>query len=312
MENNKKPTLYFLVGLPGSGKSTWAEYQKGVLNAVIHSSDNIRKELGDVNDQSKNELVFTTLHKRVKEDLLNGKNVIYDATNLSRRRRIHFLSNELRDVPCEKICVLFATPFESCIRNNQLRERKVPEDVIKRMYKNFEIPCKQEGFDDIRIFWYDYKKEKIKYNTLLSMIEWSGISQDNHHHSLTIGVHMMQAFKLSRKMTLDPEVSYACLLHDCGKPFCKEFIDSKGNPSEEAHYYSHDNVSSYLSMFYLRKIGFFDEEILRISLLIGLHMRPFLAWEKSENAKAKDLELFGEKVIHDVELLHTCDLQAHQ
>ena len=71
MKTNK-PILCFCVGLPGSGKSYWAEANKEELNAVVHSSDEIREELtGDVNEQSKNELVFSTLHKRVKEDLLN-------------------------------------------------------------------------------------------------------------------------------------------------------------------------------------------------------------------------------------------------
>ena len=37
--------LYFLCGLPGSCKSTWAEAHNDELNAVIHSSDQIRAEL---------------------------------------------------------------------------------------------------------------------------------------------------------------------------------------------------------------------------------------------------------------------------
>ena len=141
--------FFMTIGLPGSGKSTWLESNKEKLNFIIHSSDEIRAELGDVNDQSQNELVFNILHKRIKEDLLNGKNVAYDATNLSRKRRTHFLQNELRDISCEKICILFATPYECCLKNNENRERKVPESVIKRMIKNFEIPCKQEGWDEI-------------------------------------------------------------------------------------------------------------------------------------------------------------------
>jgi predicted kinase len=78
-----KPTIFITVGLPGSGKSTWMENHKEELDMIIHSSDAIREEFGNINDQSKNDLVFQTLHNRVKEDLLNGKNVCYDATNLS-------------------------------------------------------------------------------------------------------------------------------------------------------------------------------------------------------------------------------------
>ena len=94
--------LIFMCGLPASGKSTWAENNKEKLNAVVHSSDSIREELGNINDQSQNELVFNTLHKRVKEDLLNGKNVIMDQTGLKRKNRLHLLNNILKDVPCER------------------------------------------------------------------------------------------------------------------------------------------------------------------------------------------------------------------
>ena len=136
MNNNQNyirgiPKLYVTVGLVASGKSTWAETHKEELNAIIHSSDEIRKELGDVNDQSKNELVFKILHQRIKDDLQAGKNVIYDATNLNRKRRIHFLQNELKGIPCEKICLLFATPYEICLSNNFARDRQVPEEVLK-------------------------------------------------------------------------------------------------------------------------------------------------------------------------------------
>ena len=79
--------LVMLVGLPGSGKSTYAGKLKKE-GVIIHSSDRVREELGDVNDQSKNEEVFRILHKRIKDDLKSGKSVAYDATNLNRKRRI--------------------------------------------------------------------------------------------------------------------------------------------------------------------------------------------------------------------------------
>ena len=69
-----------LVGLPASGKSTVAnEYMgKGYL---IFSSDAIRKELfGDENDQTDNNLVFNTLHNRIRTAMKDGFSVVYDAT----------------------------------------------------------------------------------------------------------------------------------------------------------------------------------------------------------------------------------------
>lgn len=308
--------LYFTVGLPASGKSTWAEANKEKLNAIIHSSDAIREELGDVNDQSKNELVFNTLHKRVKEDLINGKNVILDATNLNRRKRIHFLSNELRYVPCEKVCVLFATPYEICLKNNAARDRKVPEHVLEKMIKNFETPCLQEGWDDIQIVWWNYKHDEFDFISRISkdLCEWSTISHDNPHHTLSIGHHMLEAEDYYAEMDIEhlPILYDVIIMHDCGKAFCKAFIDSKGNPSETAHYYQHHNVGAYLSLFYLKEFDMYtDEEILYASLLINLHMHPFLSWKDSEKAKEKDRRLFGDDVISVIELIHECDLAAH-
>ena len=309
--------LYFMCGLPGSGKSTWLEDHKKELNFTIHSSDSIRAELGNVNDQSQNDLVFETLHRRIKEDLLNGKNVAYDATNLSRKRRINFINNELRDITCEKICVLFATPIGICKRNNLKRERKVPEEVIDRMVKNFEVPAYCESWDDIQIVWWDWKKDGIEFNFNEDIELWRSISHDSKHHSLSIGDHMIKAWKYMCENTDDFNLQIAAFLHDCGKIITKAFINSKGELSESAHYYEHHNTSSYISLFYLKDMfndelmKFNNDEILYISLLINMHMRPFLAYRNSEKARERDRKLFGDDFMKDLDVLHECDLAAH-
>ena len=309
-----KPTFTMCVGIPGAGKSTWLENNKEELNFIIHSSDAIREELGDVNDQSKNELVFNILHKRIKDDLLNGNNVVYDATNLSRKRRMNFINNELKNIPCRKICVLFATPVECCKKNNANRERKVPEEVIDRMVRNFEVPCKQEGWDSVRIKWWDYKKEGMEFNIAKDLCEWAKISHDNPHHALSIGHHMLKAEDYYGEMDTNhlPLIYDVIIMHDCGKPATKNFVDSKGNPSTTAHYYNHNNYGAYQSLFYLKELEMYSyEEILYGSLLIELHMRPFLAWKQSDKSKEKDRRLFGDETIKLLEIINQCDRAAH-
>lgn len=112
---------------------------------------------------------------------------------------------------------------------------------------------------------------------------------------------------------IDDYLRWAILMHDCGKPDVKAFVNSKGEPCDIAHFYSHESVGSYKSLFYFREFDdCTDKDILYVSLLIGLHMRPYLSWKQSEKAKEKDRRLFGEDIIRDVEILHECDIFAKE
>lgn len=316
----KLPKFIMLCGIPGSGKSTYCNDYKDNKDYVIVSSDSIREELGDVNDQSRNTEVFQIVHDRTKNALKNGYNVIQDCTSLSRKRRINFISNELRDIPCEKICVLFATPIEICKVNNANRVRKVPEEVIDRMIKNFEVPCVQEGWNKIQIVWWDWQSEGMKFDFHEDVEKWRSISHDNPHHSLSIGDHMIKAWEYSWKNSDNYSDSLlldlSAYMHDCGKIRTKAFINSKGELCDSAHYYEHHNVSAYESLFYLKDlftedVKLNDEEILYVSLLINMHMRPFLAYKDSDKSRERDRRLFGDVFIKDLEFLHECDLAAH-
>jgi predicted kinase len=311
--------LFFTVGLVASGKSTWCEANKDKFNMVIHSSDAIREELSDINDQNNNQQVFDILHKRVKEDLLNDKNVCYDATNLNRKKRIAFL-NQIKHIPCEKICVLFATPFDICKRNNANRDRKVPEYVLEKMIRNFEVPCRQEGWDDIQIVWWDYESEGIRFDIHKDVEKWRSVPHDNPHHKFSIGDHMLKAYEHAYINSYNNVyLPIICYMHDCGKVHTKKFEDGKGNTTSTAHFLEHHNVGSYFSLFYLKDlfkednmdICFSDEEILFMSLVVNLHMRPLLAWKQSSKAKEKDERLFGSKTICYIEFINKCDLAAH-
>ena len=308
-----KPNFYMLVGLPASGKSTWAENNKQKLNFNIRSSDALREELyGNVNDLSNNADLFKELHKRIKTDLKNNKNVCYDATNLVSKRRIAFLK-ELKYIPCKKICILFCTPYELCLNQNSERERIVPEEAIKKMYKNFNVPFWQEGWDEIRCVYDldDLEKYKFDFNT-------TRISQDNPHHSLSLYNHLLQTtnnvFKTSGKER--PDLLSAAIYHDVGKVFTKEFKNSHGELSETAHYYNHQNVSAYIALLDLILMGkpYSAEEmseyidyVLYISKIINDHMKPYLQWKQSEKYKKQDLEMMGEQYYNDIMLLNQAD-----
>lgn len=123
METSTKPVLVMMVGLPASGKSTIAYNLAKENNYIVFSSDALREELYlDINDQTHNHELFVELHKRIKTALKEGNNVIYDACNLSSKRRVAFLQ-ELNRIHCRKECIIAATPYEQCLRNNASRDR---------------------------------------------------------------------------------------------------------------------------------------------------------------------------------------------
>lgn len=311
------PIFYMLVGLPGSGKSYHAQRLKAIFEEAhnkelhIHSSDAIREELfSDVNNQQNNTDVFNLLHKRIKEDLLAGVSVVYDATNTSYKRRKAFLE-ELKKIECMKVCNFIATPYEVCLEQNNSRERKVPEDVIDRMYRNFDVPYYFEGWDKINVI---YLRDSYKntYGTCGEFVyDTCDFNQDNSHHLSTLGNHCLQAYNFLKETTHRDVsiVAEAAMIHDNGKPYCKTFIDSKGRDSKDAHYYNHEHVGSYNSLFYETSAES-DEERLLISFLIRWHMQMYFI-DKQPHTRHKYLNMFGYKNFFYLELLNRADREAH-
>lgn len=141
------PDLIMLVGIPASGKSSYA--RQNYKDYKIYSSDELREKLfNDVNDQVHNNELFRYIHKNIIKDLRDGNNVVYDATNIYSKNRRKFLS-KLSDIDCSKICVVFNVDVDKCKLRNSTRERKVPEEVIDKMYNKIETPSIDEGFDKI-------------------------------------------------------------------------------------------------------------------------------------------------------------------
>ena len=299
-----------LVGLPCSGKSTIAQSLQEKYCATVFSSDALRMELyNDVNDQEHNQELFVELHRRIKECLRNGKSAIMDATNINYKKRMAFLS-ELKNIPCEKICVVMATPYEECVRRNKIRERKVPEYVVKRMHTSFDIPWYYEGWDDIKVE-YPYNFEFTKRAAAWYRDAW-GFNQDNPHHILTLGQHCLMTYQhvqnlLIARGGLDLQLIHAALLHDVGKCFTKTFTNSKGEITDVAHYYGHERAGCYESLFYKSAA-----DSLYIAVLIRWHMQPYF-WEKDNNEKLnnKYRKLWGERLYADIIILHEADKQAH-
>ena len=144
-----KNVLIVLGGLPASGKSTYAEMlvASGIFQRVC--PDLIRKELyGDENIQENGARVFKIAHCRIRDYGCLTENVVFDATNINADRRKK-LVQEMRGYFDIIIFKWFNTPIDICLERNQKRERKVPEDVLWRIFDNFQAPTRDEGWNYI-------------------------------------------------------------------------------------------------------------------------------------------------------------------
>lgn len=310
--NMAQNTLIMMCGLPGSGKSYYAAQLAKETGFPVFSSDEIRKELtGSADNRERDEEVFGLLRTRVKASLGKGAGAIYDAGNSNAKRRAAFVK-ELTHCSCRKVCCFVHTPYSICLVNNENRPHHVPEEVIRSRYLSFHIPHTFEGWDEVRIIRNYPQPQPDLWELFYGKKGMIYLSHDNPHHTQTIGNHCISCMLniLSDGEPYDRRVVTAALLHDIGKPIVKDFVDSKGNPSEKAHYYQHHLVGAYEAVPYLDMFSASDR--LDILAYITYHMQPY-AWEKEHNeALRKKYECFwGEELYRQIMRLHAADLKAH-
>lgn len=130
-------TLYLTVGLPRSGKSTWAQKQ----HVPIVNPDSIRLAVhGQPFYAPAEPYVWTIAKTMVLSLFLAGHDqVILDATNATKSRREQWLSTEWKTR-----CVVFDTPADICLE--RAGENAGLVGVITRMSKDWQAPDMSEDW----------------------------------------------------------------------------------------------------------------------------------------------------------------------
>jgi len=292
-------TFYMLCGLPGSGKSYWAR-EKAKSYDVIVSSDFIREELyGDASIQEDPSRVFNIMFQRTRAALEAGHTAFYDATNINAKRRINLLKSLKKlfpDLHC--ICVVMATPIDVCHERNGERERIVPTYVVDRMLRQFEVPCKAEGWDEILIHYSyapDYDMDYYR-RSYAHLVEEYG-DQGNSHHTLTLQEHCRACGDTAMLGLANADVVRAAYLHDYGKVWTA--IRWEKDDYKEFHFPNHANVGAYMAL----TMGY----NLHVAQLVGYHMIPYT----DERCQATWRTRIDEKLWEEVQLLHKFDEVAH-
>ncbi len=309
------PKLIYMVGVAGSGKSTIAMRIASQMKeeVVLLSSDTIRGEIyGDENCQRDPGRVFDIMHQRTVAALSQGISVVYDATNLSCKRRMNFLKS-IAHIDCDKECVVAVATPEDIEERMKLRDRKVPMEVVHKQLCQFQCPNYYEGWDSV---WIEYNSKsedcQASYRQLWRECD---IPHDNPHHSLSIVEHMNQAADIAEGFAWkDGELDlmherWVARIHDIGKPRTKSFTDRNGNPTEIAHYIGHQNYSAYYSLIF---DGADFDIPLRDSLdnacLIQWHMEHYL---RKGSALDKFYKMIGPKLKKRLKVLEKADKAAH-
>ncbi len=152
---NNNQLMILLVGIPGSGKSTFA-------NNLVATNPNkfVRINQDTLKTRKKCE-------QRCRQAMLDGKTVIIDRVNFDQEQRKHFIdiamelnsmrSNENNNengndisVSCPIDCVFFDYPMEVCIsrcveRTNHetLKDETLIRQVVPRMHRLLDVPSQQ-------------------------------------------------------------------------------------------------------------------------------------------------------------------------
>ncbi len=149
------PKCYQMIGVPGSGKSTWIRNQIWALGLTVVSTDTFVEDYARAQGQTYNQVFRDYMPRAV--DLMaqqvvfareHGHSVIWDQTSTtvaSRRKKFHMLPDY------EHIAVVFGTPepVELARRLAGRPGKSIPDHVMLSMLQNLKEPTLEEGFQEI-------------------------------------------------------------------------------------------------------------------------------------------------------------------
>ena len=150
-----KPEIVYLVGLPGSGKSTYIK--KYLPNHVVISNDNIVEKYAKQWKTNYNaawekldfKVVTAELQTLYNKAIKEKKNIVIDNTNMTPKARKKYDHKDYI-----KNAVVFEIS-DSELKNRQDKRNKesgklIPDSAIKQMKSIYKAPTKEEGFIDIK------------------------------------------------------------------------------------------------------------------------------------------------------------------
>lgn len=209
--NSNMKKAYITVGLPGSGKSTWAQkFMDEYSNILIVNNDTIReqiyKKLGHRNWSKQIENQVKDIREQyISQAASAGCDVIVDNTHLNPPVREYIIKY------CEslgfkvEIVDFRHVPIDECIERDSKREghKKVGEQVIRKMHKNF---LKEDSGDKSLPEWHPTSEKQnciiVDIDGTLAKMKDRGpydehlvYNDDVRKHVLTVVLSLMQTME---------------------------------------------------------------------------------------------------------------------
>lgn len=156
--------IHVLVGVQGSGKSTYSKVLAKKLKCEIVSSDAIRKQNPGIEEKN----VWSAVYQRCSECIKENVDCIFDATSITKKVRKRFFDEVKKfGVNVEAGAYVLDTDLEVCIdrvikRNMDQKELFLPPEVILSYYERLELPTLEEGFKFINT---------VKNNKIVSILK---------------------------------------------------------------------------------------------------------------------------------------------
>ncbi len=142
--DNLEYSVYMMSALPGTGKDTYINKN---LDYPVLSLDEIRRENRiSPTDKKGNGKVIQLGKEKAKEFLRQKQSFVFNATNLTRDIRNKWTSL-FNDYKARIKIIYLEVPYNQLLTQNQNRDYSVPNHVVDKLIKKWQIPEYEEAHE---------------------------------------------------------------------------------------------------------------------------------------------------------------------
>lgn len=263
------------IGIPCSGKSTWAEKFCKENDYREINRDNLRMELFNLesyNDYKMNRfnesVVTDKVNDLIQESTRNKQNIVISDTNLNEKYR-NALVKKLEDLGYDVELKVFDVEFFDALKRNDKRVDKfIPRNVMYNMYRRFM------DYQEATLAWEKYKPNDKQPAYIVDIdgtiatndgcrgfYEWSKVGLDKPVHNVINITNMLHG--AGNKIILLSGRDEVCFretvdwCHKHGVKFDRLYMRPKGS-TEKDRYVKHDLFNEHIRNQY-NVLGVFDD-----------------------------------------------------